>query len=550
MKKNHYFLKAILGAAAALIIFLVVVLEPLSFGVTDYFKMFGMPFTHKRFLVILQNDAELRPTGGFITSYAIVNFDHGLPTGFEMKDVYFGVDEHEYIKPPYPLGELLASEYYNGYTFRDANFNPDFPEAVQDLLKIYKMTDSETRFDGVFAVNYSLLEDALRVLGTVRMGDMELSHWNVFEELEYYVSNIDRHNVDQLKNRKGVLKDLANKVLKKALLSPLKYRALSKLITTGLEKKNVLMWFANHENEYEGSFPDEVEGDFFAFNSANYGGMKTDRYLRRDIRYFVTIDRDNGGYDLTADVNIEILHTGGNNTPLSGDYSGYVRAFLPLEAKLLSYSDTPYYEENDDFLVLGEIVELKPGESKELHYSYELPPATFDGENYHLRLQKQSGANDHYSVYVRTPDGTTIVSPEGNFVVRENTAYFDDMLEKDLDLWLAVLPDKFGPRLVYQDFLDSSTIVLHFNEDLPSSAATDPLNYSIHDLNYNVPDTDQKIEIYNITHQGSGVFIHLKEPVYQEEEHFAVEIKNVYDLSGNFVEPNPKLITVVQNFIK
>lgn len=542
--KKHRVGLSILGLALVLIVFFAVSLAPLP---AEIFKIPGLPFTHKKYLVILQNDAELRPTGGFITSYIVLDFDHGIPTGFTMNDVYFGIDQHEYVEPPYPLNELLGYEFYKGHTFRDANFDPDFPSSAQKLLDFYRMTKPAADFDGVFAVNYSALEDALEVLGDISVSGMLLTHENVFESLEHYVSNIDRHDLDQIKERKSVLKDLAKRILKRAVASPGKYRALSKLVTHELETKNIILWFNNSISEYDDSFPRDWKYDFLAFNSANYGGMKTDRYIKRNVRYFLTIGQDNlnGGYALKADVEVEMLHTGGDNIPLSGGYSGYTRLYLPRGAAL----DGDFYiEPNDNYLVAGKIIKLLPGESVKINYSYDLPGSVFDGENYKLHLQKQPGTSDHYAVYVRTPNGTSIESTD--FESRENTASFEGKLERDLNLELKVIPDKFPPRLVFQDFLGHDTIVLHFNENLPSSSATDPLNYKVSDLNVNRPEIDQKVMIESIEHSGSGVFINLTEPIDQEDEHFSVELGNIFDLSGNFIEPNPKKITIVQNFIK
>jgi hypothetical protein len=544
--KKNLTLFSILGAVVFLVGFLFYSLAPLP---SEIFKIAGLPFTHKNYLVILQNDAELRPTGGFVTSYVELGFDHGLPTGFEMNDVYFGIDQHDYVAPPYPLEELLGYEFYKGHTFRDANFDPNFPGTVSDLLYFYGLTKPATDFDGVFAVNYSLLQNALEVLGKVRVGDMELTAENVFESLEHYVSNIDRHNLEQIKDRKKILKTLARKVIAKAIFSPSKYRALAELIASELETKNIILWFDRFENPYDSAFPAEPEGDFLAFVSANYGGMKTDRYIERNVRYFLTIDPNNidGGHKLTADLNIELLHTGSENIPLSGQYSGYQRVFLPKGATLINTFDGQYFEQNEDYFVVGEVVELKPGESRTLNYKYELPSEIFDGESYQLRLQKQSGTHDHYSVYVRTPSGTGISSDD--FVAKENTAAFEGILEKDLDLTFEIIPDKFPPRLVYQDFLDPDTIVMHFNENLPSSCATDPLNFSVEDLNMKRPDKSEIVRIKSIEHRGGGIFLNLTQPIDQEDEHFRVNLKNIFDFSGNFIEPNPKQITVVQNFI-
>ncbi|MFA5025872.1 MAG: DUF4012 domain-containing protein, partial [Candidatus Shapirobacteria bacterium] len=51
-------------------------------------ELLGLDGKRREYMVLLQNENELRPSGGFIGSYAIMGFEGGKFLGFEVKDVY------------------------------------------------------------------------------------------------------------------------------------------------------------------------------------------------------------------------------------------------------------------------------------------------------------------------------------------------------------------------------------------------------------------------------------------------------------------------------
>jgi hypothetical protein len=63
----------------------------------------------RRYLVLTQDPAEIRPTGGFIGSYGIVAFDRGRITERVFRDVSLLDEPQDYpsIEPPQELAELL-----------------------------------------------------------------------------------------------------------------------------------------------------------------------------------------------------------------------------------------------------------------------------------------------------------------------------------------------------------------------------------------------------------------------------------------------------------
>jgi len=84
----------------------------------------------RRYLVIFQNPSELRPTGGFMGSYAELDVLHGEIQRLEVPgggtyDIQ-GQLTTQFI-PPEPL-QLIADRW----EFQDSNWSPDFPKAARD----------------------------------------------------------------------------------------------------------------------------------------------------------------------------------------------------------------------------------------------------------------------------------------------------------------------------------------------------------------------------------------------------------------------------------
>ncbi|KKS60171.1 MAG: hypothetical protein UV27_C0015G0001, partial [candidate division WWE3 bacterium GW2011_GWA1_42_46] len=116
----------------------------------------------KRYMIIMQNDKELRPTGGFMTNYATFKIANGLlDSDFTSKDMY-SVDltldlidaTYDFPDPPAAYGKYLLVERWYA---RDMNYSPDFVTSMDQFLRFYNMAGRidpvEVKpVDGIFAI--------------------------------------------------------------------------------------------------------------------------------------------------------------------------------------------------------------------------------------------------------------------------------------------------------------------------------------------------------------------------------------------------------------
>lgn len=533
------------------------ILGDLRLFVPELKTLIGFPEGQKTYLVIFQNNNEIRPAGGFITAYGLIKFDKGMLQNIEINDVYVNTDSHEYITPPYPLNKFLSKDGRKiSFSFRDANFYPNFPDSARSLEKMFLLTHKDEKLDGIFAVNDSFIEDLLDRIGPVEVDGLLLDKNSLFSEIEYTVNNIDKHNIDDLKNRKNILRDLANELLNKFKEHPALVKNLIDVTQESLRKKDIQLYFKDDRlesialsNEWGGQWPTSTNIDFLALNEANLGGFKSDRYMKRDVTYHLKITKEGRSdkFKLLATVTAKISHYGLDNVPISGDYEGYFRVYVPKGSQFISNkSDTTDFSESDRgfFHVFEAIMKLKPGEEKEISYTYELPSTLIKENQYSLYIPKQSGTeDDFYTVVIELPQGYSVLSE--SIESRENLAVYKGTLDHDMSFDLKFNSDKTAPYIIYQNIDTLNQVTVGFSEKIAPS--------SISFSNFKIVDTDEKIvstkdypKITAINGEGKNLQLSIEGMTLQPEERYSLIVSDIKDLYGNIISPNPRTVTLVQ----
>lgn len=399
--------------ALFVILYILSTLSGLRFFIPHYFSIAGTPFESKSYLLVLQNNNELRPAGGKIMAYGTVNFKNGLFNDIEVNNLDESITDHEYIEPPYPLT--------GSYTFFDANYDPDFKNSANDLLEMYKLTNPDAEFDGVIALNVNVLKDVLDIIGDVEVNDEIINSATIFEKLE----NSDNET----------LRDISKSIIAKSFWSILSWRNLSDMFVRNFNEKHIQLYVFDENLQeklgnkgWSGVWPENFKGDFLATVEANLGENQINKYINRSLDYRLY-------YDYTGKVTYTIEHI--DRSLEAENYYGYIRFYFPKKTELKSANVQIHYEENEDYYVAGSIVNLNPGDRKTIEITVELPDNIFDEDGYSLYIPKQSGTiRDSYSVIVEMPSGTEIESD--SFEIHENIASWQGALFKDKLLELSI----------------------------------------------------------------------------------------------------------------
>lgn len=115
----------------------------------------------RTYLLLAQNNDELRATGGFISSIGTLTFRDGVPELGPMRDSYAVED---WTKPhPDPPEALRKHMGIDLWTTRDANWSPDFPTSARDVAVLYELNQG-TEVHGVIAADMAAAIRLLEVL--------------------------------------------------------------------------------------------------------------------------------------------------------------------------------------------------------------------------------------------------------------------------------------------------------------------------------------------------------------------------------------------------
>src|SRR5205814_2502742 len=105
----------------------------------------------RTYLLLGENDRELRATGGFIGTAGTLTIDRGQVSSFDYGSSYSFDDQVAAPPPPRPLQRYLGiSRWY----LRDSNWWPDFPSSAEQALEAWRRAgrpdpDSVLAFDTV-----------------------------------------------------------------------------------------------------------------------------------------------------------------------------------------------------------------------------------------------------------------------------------------------------------------------------------------------------------------------------------------------------------------
>jgi hypothetical protein len=381
----------------------------------DVVNQYVQEFTKKdgvtrSFMIMLQNNMELRPGGGFLGQYAIIKIKDGEVTSTFVEDANL-LDQRISAKvaAPYPLQKMMQIRKWK---FRDSNFSPDFPTNVSKAEYFLRLAGAQNKFDGVIAVNSQVFNDILEITGPVSAPGSAIvfDSSNAMLKMEEVVEKQYLMN-DQLdtQNRKWIMKKLAPVIIEK-LASIGNVSRLATFFHTELKNKNIMLHFDDPNLQslaesvyWDGKVTNDWNGDYLMMVDANMGALKTDYYMRREISYDL---------DLTGEKPMATLHMIYKNTAPYGDwrtsdYHSYVRVYVPAGAKLLENKwVSPLGGNGDEFgkTYFGFKVDVVMGQTLDTMIKYELPN-NFSADDYRLLIQKQSGVGDvPVKIHIKTKD--------------------------------------------------------------------------------------------------------------------------------------------------
>jgi len=362
-----------------------------------------------RYLLLLENNTELRATGGFIGTYGILTIKNGEIVDIFTDNIY-NLDSRSYnrlkIKPPEFLQKYLNIKYLY---LRDSNYNPDYKISAKYAEELYKKESlSSTDVDGVIAITPDILKDLLNIFGNIKIDQDTFTPENVINLLNYETKFGYWEKQISTSDRKDIIQKMVDIIFEKIKNTNLK--DLYPVIIKNLEEKNVLLYFNNEnmqkfveDKNWGGTVKQNIDSDYLAVVDSNLLSGKNDPYVKRDIDYTLNIDNKKITATLSLTYTFKFVDNGiyKDIDAYLDNYKTYTRIYVPKDSWLISATkdDQEINNKDIDFTIenektsFGIYLVIPQGKTVTYTFQYYLPDELSKKllNKYSFDFQKQPG---------------------------------------------------------------------------------------------------------------------------------------------------------------
>ena len=366
----------------------------------------------KKYLVLFQNDAELRPTGGFITAYAFFLVKKGAIESQGSSDIY-QLDDSLTKKFPAPAPIIKYLPNVDKLNLRDSNLSPDYLSSMKQFEELYNQTSADKNIDGIIALNTRFVLKMIEALGPIKVQNTKFSADiveacncpQIIYELEL---DADQPVNFEKADRKGLLGTLMQQMMSMTFNAPKsKWPDIISSVLSSLKQKDILVYLKDAKSQealekvnFAGRLY-KYDGDYLHINETNFAGAKSNLYVQEKAKLTVKKDKDKLSEKLTIEYkyprrqdNCSLERKGG--LCLAGIYRDWIRIYVPKGSTLTKSSGIEQnltQSEDLDKTVFEGFLTLKPEGVAKLEVEYTVPVKA-EGK-YRLLIQKQPGTPNH-----------------------------------------------------------------------------------------------------------------------------------------------------------
>lgn len=375
--------------------------------------------SEKTYLIVLQNNLELRPGGGVIMAFGVLKLKDGRVVSFEVKNSK-DIDDNlkALVEPDFALRRYGGE---GNLFFKDASIDPDFVKSAIKITEVFTLSSKED-LDGVIGVDLKVIRNLLPLIGSANVSNKIITKENLYEKS---LEAIDNKSNDFFPN---LMLSLVNNIRSKNEIYLL---TLLEIIGESIKEKSTVVAFKNPDQQnifsaigWSSTLSDKRENDkdsindYFGISEANLSKQPINNFISRSLSKKVVV-LDTG--KVTSRTNIIYKNNLKGNSS-KNIYKNYLRIIVPEGSKITTISinekdqkiiesitNPDVYEkigfkvsagiELEGITVLGKniygfFVTVNPEEIKTISILYELPFTTSNNQkniNYSLSIYKQPG---------------------------------------------------------------------------------------------------------------------------------------------------------------
>jgi hypothetical protein len=427
------------------------------------------------YLLLVQNEDELRPTGGFITAASTVIIQNG-----DVGDLNFvnSGDLDNWYKI-YPAAPWQLKEYMNSpvLVFRDANWYTNYPTTAAYAKYLYSFANDRS-VNGVIAFDQRLLIEMLQATGPIKVegAPRPISADNIIQYMRESKTPNAQEAASSNWDNKAFLNDITHALLQKMLNGEVDWEMVSTILLRALNQHHLLLQVDNPgitemlaRHHWDGSV-NPGTGDFLMAVDTNVGFNKTNAMVESSLAYDVDLtDPSNptGSLVVTHKNNVQKSlvckqwlknnAAGEENYPITDCYWNYLRVYKSAGTALISA--TPQVvpdmwminkqkkpgqvdilqEDIPGVQAFGTLEVIPAGESLAVNFEFALPAHVLQINDrrmtYTLRTQKQPGTLAvPLTVRIHLPKGASVETMPPKAVVENNNILYETNLGTDFEL--------------------------------------------------------------------------------------------------------------------
>jgi hypothetical protein len=386
-------------------VMIVSLLVPLSDGL----RLEGF-FGEKTYLILLQDNDEIRGTGGLIGVIGLITLHNGQVVKAEFHHV--ASETNDSWNPIVPVNEPESFTTFFGVNsahLSDSNMQYDFASFASKMQsEFYNVTGKKV--DGIIALDFTAVEAIMRLTGPVLVSGEIITDRNVVDRLHYYSSIGGGAETSLTSVISRVMFSLTRAVRDSSVPQKL---AFYSTLRTLQDEKHVLTYPNSDFFFTKAGDERPAMADFISVVDTTLGTAKADFGVNRTIDYNVQLLSDG-----SAIANLTLTYT--NNC--WWDYDVFSTAVVPAGAELLTAHNVtdnfkgPAVTSGAGFTAFSSRLLVGADSSGSVQYTYKIPNAVQRSilmQHYDLCVDKQAGVTRYaLSVNVTVPPGATVVSAE------------------------------------------------------------------------------------------------------------------------------------------
>lgn len=413
--------------------------------VIEYFQKTISQEKISKYVIFFANNMELRPGGGFLGSFGVIEIGNYNVGDIKIYDIYDADGQLTvHLDPPKPIAEYLSVPHW---FFRDSNFSPDFFTNYQKALFFLEKEMKMTGFSGGILLTTTAIENFLYAFK-----DLYLPDFNEYINAKnFYIKtqlNVEKKFFPGSIQKKTFLSSIVRQIRNnfdtvdiKNLLFQVKKSLDEKQMTVFFEDQNFQSLFDS--NFWSGriispkcSLSTDCITDYIFPYDANLGANKANFFINRFVNLKIKVDAQG---KISHTLSLQYKNDSPSEIFPTGYYRNYFQVLLPLNSTLTQITKDGVQVEKIDqiddpqYKLVGFFFELAPGKIGDIKISYQLNEPIKKGINiYQLVIQKQIGAkNSDLILEFELNKNISILNQNFSPIVKDNQIIYNTYLLTD-----------------------------------------------------------------------------------------------------------------------